>query len=57
MRITKSQAKQERLPQVPQRPLPELAAFLAPLRGIGIKLSGKCQYGLKKIDLWSQAVA
>jgi hypothetical protein len=31
MSITKSQAKQERLPQVPQRPLPELAEFLAPL--------------------------
>lgn len=32
MNTTKSQAKQERLPQVPQSPLPELAEFLAPLR-------------------------
>jgi hypothetical protein len=32
MNTTKWQAKQERMPQVPQRPLPELAEFLAPLR-------------------------
>ena len=28
----KAQLKQERMPQVPQTPLPELAEFLAPLR-------------------------
>ena len=32
MNTTKSQPKQERMPQVPQSPLPELAEFLAPLR-------------------------
>jgi SRSO17 transposase len=32
MHTTKSQPKQERMPQVPQTPLPELAEFLAPLR-------------------------
>jgi SRSO17 transposase len=32
MNTTKPQPKQERLPQVPQSPLPELAEFLAPLR-------------------------
>ena len=32
MNTTKGQAKPERMPQVPQRPLPELAEFLAPLR-------------------------
>jgi SRSO17 transposase len=32
MNITKSPPKQERMPQVPQGPLPELAEFLAPLR-------------------------
>jgi SRSO17 transposase len=32
MNTTKAQLKQERLPQVPQTPLPELAEFLAPLR-------------------------
>ena len=31
MNTTKSQPKPERMPQVPQPPLPELAAFLAPL--------------------------
>jgi SRSO17 transposase len=32
MNTTKAQMKQERMPQVPQTPLPELAEFLAPLR-------------------------
>lgn len=32
MNITKSQPKQERMPQVLRTPLPELAEFLAPLR-------------------------
>jgi hypothetical protein len=32
MNNTKSQPQQERMPQVPQSPLPELAEFLAPLR-------------------------
>ena len=32
MSTTKSQPKQERMPQVPRTPLPELAEFLAPLR-------------------------
>ena len=32
MHTTKSQPKQERMPPVPQTPLPELAEFLAPLR-------------------------
>ena len=32
MNTTKRELKQERLPQVPQSPLPELAEFLAPLR-------------------------
>jgi hypothetical protein len=32
MNTTKWQATQERRPQVPQSPLPELAEFLAPLR-------------------------
>jgi SRSO17 transposase len=32
MNTTKSQPKQERMPQVPRTPLPELAEFLAPLR-------------------------
>jgi SRSO17 transposase len=32
MNTTKAQPKQERMPQVPQSPLPELAEFLAPLR-------------------------
>ena len=32
MNTMKAQAKQERMPQVPQSPLPELAEFLAPLR-------------------------
>jgi SRSO17 transposase len=32
MNTTKGQATQERMPQVPQSPLPELAEFLAPLR-------------------------
>jgi hypothetical protein len=30
---------------------------LGGLGGIGTKLGGKCQYGLKKIDEWSQALA
>ena len=32
MKATKSQPKQERMPQAPRTPLPELAEFLAPLR-------------------------
>jgi SRSO17 transposase len=32
MNTTKAQMEQERMPQVPQTPLPELAEFLAPLR-------------------------
>jgi hypothetical protein len=32
MNTTKAQMTQERMPQVPQTPLPELAEFLAPLR-------------------------
>jgi SRSO17 transposase len=32
MHTTKAHAQQERMPQVPQTPLPELAEFLAPLR-------------------------
>jgi SRSO17 transposase len=32
MNTTKAHLKQERMPQVPQSPLPELAEFLAPLR-------------------------
>ena len=32
MNIRKLQPQQERMPQVPQSPLPELAEFLAPLR-------------------------
>jgi hypothetical protein len=32
MNTTKPQPQQERLPQAPQTPLPELAEFLAPLR-------------------------
>ena len=32
MNTTKSQPQQERMPQVPRTPLPELAEFLAPLR-------------------------
>jgi SRSO17 transposase len=32
MNTRKAQLKQERMPQVPQMPLPELAEFLAPLR-------------------------
>ena len=32
MNVTQSPPKQERMPQVPQTPLPELAEFLAPLR-------------------------
>jgi SRSO17 transposase len=32
MNTTKLQPQQERMPQVPQSPLPELAEFLAPLR-------------------------
>src|SRR4249919_1426248 len=32
MNTMKAQLKQERMPQVPQTPLPELAEFLAPLR-------------------------
>ena len=32
MNTTKAPPKQERMPQVPQSPLPELAEFLAPLR-------------------------
>jgi SRSO17 transposase len=32
MNTTKSQPKQERMPQAPRTPLPELAEFLAPLR-------------------------
>jgi hypothetical protein len=38
MNTTKPPPKQERLPQAPRTPLPELAEFLAPLRN-GIKLS------------------
>ena len=33
MNTTKVQPKQEQMPQVPQSPLPELAEFLAPMRG------------------------
>src|SRR5215210_4382514 len=32
MNVTQAPPKQERMPQVPQSPLPELAEFLAPLR-------------------------
>jgi hypothetical protein len=32
MNTTKAQPKQERMPQAPRTPLPELAEFLAPLR-------------------------
>ena len=32
MNTTKPQSKQERMPQAPRTPLPELAEFLAPLR-------------------------
>jgi hypothetical protein len=32
MNTPKRQSKQERMPQAPRTPLPELAEFLAPLR-------------------------